>query len=101
MEGVGPFSGSAEIRDRSGAVLAECFAEAWKVSARAGDTGQEYSFAGRARGVRGGADLPAQLVGKQNRVLALGGTEYRIVDATHNEILGYVDLGLRQVKPNG
>lgn len=99
-----PFTHFAEILDRSGTVLAACQAAAWKLSGRAGDAGQIESYKGIVGALRGedSSVIEPHLVNKQNRVLQLeGGAEYRIVDALYNDVLGYFDLTLRQVKPNG
>jgi hypothetical protein len=90
-----PFETSGEVRDRSGALVAEVgCSKPWKVRSTSESGGQTHDYAANCTD-RG------ELVGRQNLLLTVEGEEYRIVDATPLQFLPYTELTLRQVLPNG
>ena len=86
-----------EVLDREDTVLATSRGRAWRLGrsdATAG--GQRYDSSGIV-------DIGANdaLVNHQNRILRIEGTDYRVVDANANPILGYIDVALVQVQADG
>jgi hypothetical protein len=91
-----PFTDDGIVRDRAGNVLAEVGCGTWKSSGAPSSTGQVYTH----RGVVSKNGVEA-LVGKQNRLLVVGTTAFRVVDATFHEALGYVEVALIESKADG
>jgi len=92
-----PFDGEGTVTDRGGVTLATIRARVWKDRGSSNDVGQAQEFTG----VVWPEDTAAQLVGQQNRLLTVEGVEYRVVDAIHYPMLGYVGVSLRQVLADG
>ena len=81
----------------SDTVLATSRGRTWRLGrSDATPGGQRYDYTGIV-------DIGAHdaLVNHQNRSCGLNGDEYRVVDATANPILGYIDLALVQVQADG
>lgn len=86
-----------EIADREANVLATTRGRAWRLGqSRTSPAGQVYDYQGVCD--IGAADA---LVNHQNRLVTMNGQAWRVVDATPNPILGYVELRLFQVQADG
>ena len=86
-----------EILDRDDTVLATSRGRAWRLGrSDATAAGQRYDSSGVV-------DIGANdaLVNHQNRILRMDGTDFRVIDATPNPILGYIDLALVRVQADG
>lgn len=92
-----PFRFDCEVRDRSGNVLATAKCDVWDNSQSADQAGETYSSGGVVT-----APARAALVGQRNRLLVVtGGDTYRVDTATFHDVLGYVEVGLIRVDPDG
>jgi len=88
-------AGTVELRD--GTVLAHVSARYWRTGTRPSNVGQSYDYKAIV-----GSEAAAAVVGHQNRTLVLeNGERFQIVNATLWPTLNYVEMEMRQVKPNG
>jgi hypothetical protein len=91
-----PFNKEGEIQDRAGVALATVAVTVFNNGGTfAAPQGQNYDYTGFA-------DSRADIAfGKQNLILEVEDEQYRIVNAVKHSFMGYVELSLRQVRPNG